>query len=235
MKDFINSIELKHIELVETVFGRLIALGLGEVLMLALALGVDIISVSLGIGCSEPSGRKIRHISVVFGLIAGVLIAIGMLVAKMFTQFIYRIPFIIDIAGDTAKDSFQHNLHFAFSIIGAAVLFGLGIHMLYTWRQGKEFWLAKDTVTFSGFWGMVSLGVVVSIDAFSAGFGLGMVAGMRLFYTAIVVAIVNGAMAYTGLRLGKKMGTRFGRSLRPIGALLLIVVSIRIAFDVFMA
>jgi putative Mn2+ efflux pump MntP len=52
--------------------------------------------------------------------------------------------------------------------------------------------------------------------------------GVFVWYPAIVIGVVTGLVSWFGLRLGGKMGEKFGKRMEIIGGLVLIGIGVRI-------
>jgi putative Mn2+ efflux pump MntP len=76
-------------------------------------------------------------------------------------------------------------------------------------------------------WTLVLLSIAVSIDALAVGFSLGLV-GVVIWYPAVVIGVVTSLISWLGLRLGGRLGAKFGYRIEIFGGLVLIGIGVRI-------
>jgi putative Mn2+ efflux pump MntP len=79
-------------------------------------------------------------------------------------------------------------------------------------------------------WGMLALSVATSIDALAVGLSLA-VLGSRIVGPALVIGVVTAAITTTGLLLGKKIGTFWGRRVEILGGVVLFAIGVKIVLD----
>ena len=60
-------------------------------------------------------------------------------------------------------------------------------------------------------------------DALAVGFSLSLI-GVFVWYPAIVIGVVTGLVSWFGLRLGGKLGEKFGKRMEIVGGAVLIVI-----------
>ena len=110
------------------------------------------------------------------------------------------------------------------------VVFGLlgliGVRMIYSALSGKE----NHSTDPSRGLTLVLLSIAVSIDALAVGMSLGLL-NILVWYPAIFIGVVTGLLSLLGLRLGNRLGSRFGRSVEIIGGLILIAIGSQIAIS----
>lgn len=114
--------------------------------------------------------------------------------------------------------------HHIFSWLGAAILGGLGINMLCCYfnpaTNGKA-------LCYSGRLGLIVLAFSVSVDALTAGFGLGMLEfDARLPLTSLVVGVVIWLMALIGLTMGRQIYRWIGHRAQLVGGILLLYLAL---------
>jgi len=83
-----------------------------------------------------------------------------------------------------------------------------------------------NAVCYSGRLGLLALALTVSIDALTAGFGLGFLDGVALSLTTIIVGMVIFLMAVVGLLMGKQIDRWFGKNVTLVGGLLMVYLAI---------
>jgi putative Mn2+ efflux pump MntP len=207
-----------------------------EMLALAIALGVDITSVSLGLGCTGPSKKKIMQMSVSFAAAAGILIGLGFFLAGIIEQLIMRVLSWLGLSGVLPRgEALCEHIQSLLCVLGAAILFGIGVQLLLVYIRGENGGKRSESMDVKGLLGFFFLAVLVSIDAFSAGLGLGMLPGINWILLVFTVLVVNWAMSFIGLNIGCRLGSSFGRKLYPVGAAMLILVAVKIVFEAFWA
>jgi putative Mn2+ efflux pump MntP len=74
---------------------------------------------------------------------------------------------------------------------------------------------------------LVALSVAVSIDALAVGLSLALL-GTSVWYPAMWIGVVTGALSLLGLRLGMDLGAEVGQRVQIVGGLLLIGIGLEI-------
>ncbi len=174
------------------------SLGAGQaitLLMIALALGLDVFSLGLGIGMRGIRLLDIAKFSIVVGLFHCMMPLIGILMGRWMNQLL----------GDVA-------------IVAAGCIFILlGIHMIYSsFKEGTP-------VLFNHrrFWGMMLIAFSVSVDAFSAGLTLGMFS-VDIWLAILCIGVIGGGMSMLGLLLGRKVKGKLGEYGEACGGAILL-------------
>ncbi|GAW93821.1 manganese efflux pump MntP family protein [Calderihabitans maritimus] len=197
-------------------------MNLSTLLLVAVALGTDAFSMAVGIGVGGIGMQHIFQVSSVVTLFHIFMPLIGLSLGTLLGR----------IMGHVA------------TIIGATVLFFIGMHML---REGlfpengeeagsslarKGLGMGKITGGLSiltGFWGLMLLAASVSLDALSVGFSLGTFQA-NLPLTVIVMGLVAGLMTASGFIFGKYLGRWLGNKAQVAGGLILIGIGIKLFF-----
>lgn len=175
-----------------------------EVFLLALSMAMDAFAVCLAAGTLEETQgpRPAFRLSFHFGLFQFIMPVIGWLVGATIEPLIRN---------------FDHWI--AFGLLGF-----IGGRMIYSaLRDGEE----QNSSDPSRGWTLVLLSVAVSIDALAVGLSLG-VLGVIVWYPAIIIGIVTSLLSLVGLRIGSRLGRRFGKSVEIIGGIVLISIDLRI-------
>lgn len=201
-------------------------MGIIELLALGIALGVDTLSVSLGLGISGPSSRTMLQLGSMFALIASMLVSLGFVAAVTLRDalaFIVRrihVPMLMHISPEQIQEQAQVVL----SLLAGAIMFGIGCQLLLTKAE-----ISTSSKPFSarGMFGLLWLATLVSIDALSAGMSLGMLHGTRLSHAAVIVGVVNGGMSLCGLGIGRQLQGVVSRDLRWVGGVILTCLGLR--------
>jgi putative Mn2+ efflux pump MntP len=179
-------------------------LGLGELLLLALALAMDVFTVSLGIGTSghARSFRPAVRLSFHFGLFQGLMTLVGWGAGFGLARILSGVD------------------HW----VALALLTFVGLRMIRSGLSEDERLHVADP-TRGGL--MVLLSVATSIDAFAVGLTLAFLRA-GVMNSAAVIGLVSLAMGLVGLALGGRLGARFGRRMEALGGVLLIGIGLRV-------
>lgn len=212
-------------------------MGLIELVALAMALGVDVLSVSIGLGVGGPSRRRIIQMGAAFAIASAALVTGGYLLARALHGAFY---WLTTLAGkvnfslqDVSPEALGEQLQVLLSVLGATILAGIGLHLLWVWWRGGEAWTLQRPLTVRGAWGLISLAMLVSVDTLTAGIGLGMLRHGEAVEAALVVGAINGGMCVIGLGLGRTLDRHIRGSLHPVGGILLIAVALRFLYVLF--
>lgn len=77
---------------------------------------------------------------------------------------------------------------------------------------------------------LVLLSLATSVDALAVGLSLG-VLRIRIWYPAVVIGVVAGALTAVGMHLGAPLGSRLGRKMEVVGGVVLIGIGFKILFQ----
>lgn len=160
---------------------------------LAVALGMDSFSVSLGMGMREIRLKQIAIIGLTFGLFHMVMPFIGILLGKVIS----------------------HQLgHFA-TFAGGLLLVAIGMQMILSAFN----YTAKIAIEPSGI-GLILLAFTISLDSFSVGLSLG-IAGVHTAIALILFGGVSTVLTWSGMLLGKKVHGFLGTYSEMLGGSIL--------------
>jgi manganese efflux pump family protein len=180
-------------------------LSLGEMLLLALALGMDAFSVALGVGLTVAGKRPVFRLSWHFGLFQFLMPLLGWQAARLVSARVGSLG----------------------AWVGAGLLLVIGGRMLRDgWRKrkgGREQVPADPTRG----WSLVGLSVATSIDALGVGFGVGLAAQGDLMKACVVIGLVAGALTFLGMQFGRALGRRFGAAAEILGGAVLLLLGVR--------
>lgn len=204
-------------------------MGLLEMAALGAAIGVDALSVGVGIGLAGFPRRRLYQFGSVFTLATASLFALGCTLAASFRWLMRLFPrgFGAGRLDPMAPDRAALLL----SVVAAGILFALGLQMLK--GKGAAPHSNVGALTVKGVWGLLWLAGLVSVDAISAGLSLGMLDAVEVGQAVAVVGVVNGGMAFLGLGLGRRMRAVLRERLRFLGGLILMVLAVRLLLHVF--
>jgi manganese efflux pump family protein len=172
--------------------------------IVAIALGMDCFSVSLGVGGSqaEKNNRSMFRLSFHFGLFQGLMALLGWL---MGTTVVSQIS------------QFDHWIAFG-------LLVWVGIRMVINGIKPDSEKSAADP-TRGKF--MVLLSVATSIDALAVGLSLGLL-DVNILNASLLIGLISFAMSIVGVMLGHRLSEKFGNRMEIIGGFILILIGFRI-------
>lgn len=171
-------------------------------LMTAVALGTDAMSLGMGLGMRRLSRSDIWRISLTIGLFHILMPLAGMALGLYLHKLI----------GDLT------------AIMGAVLLIGLGVHMIWDSFKGE----GGPTIEFDRTvgWGLLVFATSVSVDALSVGFSFGL-SDANLGLAVTLFGIVGALMASVGLSIGSLIGRVLGESMGIVGGAVLILFGIQ--------
>lgn len=178
---------------------------LGEVVSLvfmAIALGMDAFSVSLGAGMQQLRLKRIAIIGVIFGLFHLILPLLGMMIGQ----------FISTSIG-----------HFALLASGL-LLIAVGVQMILA-AFNHDFVKVIEPFGF----GLLFLAFSVSVDSFSIGLSLGMF-GVQTIIALSLFGSVSMIMTWAGFLLGRKVRGLLGLYSEILGGSILCTFGLQIIF-----
>ncbi|WP_047980888.1 manganese efflux pump MntP [Ornithinibacillus contaminans] len=144
---------------------------------MAIAIGMDAFSVSLGIGMRRIRLKRIAIIGVVIGFFHMVMPFIGMMIGRMLSAQI----------GEWT------------TLAGGLLLFGIGAHMLFSAFHNEEGKMVQTTG-----WGLILFAFSVSLDSLSVGLSLGL-SGVRTALTLLLFGLASMVLTWAGMLLGRKV------------------------------
>ena len=178
---------------------------IAETLALAAGLGMDVLSVCLGIGVRWNGWRQRFRLAWHMGLFQCLMPVAGWMIGK---------PLAEHIAGWG-------------KYVAAALVFAVGAKMLYEALKQK-----KDDAGVQRCgrdptrgWSLVGLSVATSLDALVVGFSLELRSpGVSIWWPSVIIGIVAAAMALAGIVIGKTMGEKLGPWAEIFGAIVLMAI-----------
>ena len=186
-----------------------------KILTLAVALGLDAMSVCMAIGVRWHGPRQKFRLAWHMGLFQFLMPIVGWLVGRQMAELLRAVG----------------------GYIAAALVFGVGVKMFYEavrTRPGDleqrvehaaEHALHVSPRDPTRGWSLLLLSVATSIDALVVGFSLGL-RGEHIWGASLVIGLVAALMALTGVVIGKRMGRAFGRSAEIAGAVVLMALGV---------
>jgi manganese efflux pump family protein len=100
----------------------------------------------------------------------------------------------------------------------------VAIHMFTSAKQSASITDFSDP---SKGWMLVTLAVATSLDSLAVGFGLAAL-GVSVWYPSVIIGCVTMLMSILGIALGTRIGTRWGIRAQLAGAVVLVLIGLRI-------
>jgi putative Mn2+ efflux pump MntP len=186
-------------------------------ILLAGALGMDVMSVCMAIGV-RWHGRG-QHVRLALGMGGG--------------------QFIMPLIGYMIGSQLAGLLCQWGKIIAAVLLAGIGIKMLIEVIRNHPGEAAEDidkavehalhispSADPTRGWSLLILSVATSLDALVVGFTLG-VNGGGIWLTSGIIGVASAVMAMAGIVIGKRLGKSLGRYAELLGALVLLGLAVK--------
>lgn len=186
-----------------------------EIILVALALAMDALAVSVGLGLSARGSllKCAARAAAAFGLFQAGMALAGWFAGRMVTG----------------------RLGEAGCWVAAAVLAAVGLRMLVEAIRRKPFSREGEGTppreAGTG-WTLLALAVATSLDALGAGLGLAML-GAEIWLAAAVIGLVAAALSAAGVmlagRLARGASGTLSRTAEIVGALVLLGIAVKIA------
>lgn len=172
----------------------------------ALALAMDAFAVSAAVSASLASvtGRHVFRLAFHFGLFQFLMPVCGWLGGSLVAQRLASV---------------DHWLAFA-------LLFVLGARMIWNASATEETQPRDPTRGFS----LVLLSIATSVDALAIGLSLALLE-VRIWFPAVVIGLVAGALTVVGTLVGKRVGPALGAWAGRLGGVVLIGIGTRILYQ----
>ncbi|MGD0265689.1 MAG: manganese efflux pump MntP family protein [Candidatus Methylomirabilota bacterium] len=178
-------------------------MGFIETLMIAVGLAMDAFAVSLAAGTSGRAiGRRAAfRLSFHFGLFQFMMPVIGWFLGAAIAPQI---------------SSFDHWIAFALLVF-------VGVRMIRSGFDDRAETFATDP---SRGLALVVLAIATSIDALAIGLSLAMLR-IKIWYPSAVIGLVTSGLSLFGLRMGTRLGARFGKRMEIVGGAILTLIGLR--------
>ncbi len=177
----------------------------GTVLKLAalvLSLGLDTLTVAVALGIRGIGTRGRIRVGVSFAFFEGSMPLAGLLVGRA----------VSGAVGNAA------------SIIGIAVLFGVGLWMVY-----ESVWGEEDTELDVEHWrGLLLTSLSISLDEVAIGFSMGAL-GVPIPLTIGLIVIQTFVMTFIGTSLGNRIGERLAERGETVAGIVLCSLALALA------
>lgn len=162
--------------------------------ILVLSLGLDTLTVAIGLGISGTDQRNRLRVGATFALFEGGMPLAGFLLGKIASS----------AAGDVA------------SLAGIIVLFGVGAWMVYEALAGD----AESEFDIEGLRGLLLTALSVSLDELAVGFSMGAL-GLPIAVAVILIAAQAFILTYLGTALGNRIGERLAERAELVAGVVL--------------
>lgn len=188
------------------------------VILVAVVLGADAFSLSMGMGLKGVSPRYERRFSslvAIFHVLMPLLgLSLGMVAGNYLGVWAGR--------------------------IGAVILAYIGLEMIwkaygeirprsFSFKEGKKSLVNGKFDLGTGWVSMILLTTSVSIDALTVGFSLGTIKA-PILTTVLIMGLVAGSMTMLGFKGGKIFSRLVGSYSQAVGGLVLVALAIKMAF-----
>lgn len=175
-----------------------------EILVIAVGLAMDAFAVSLGAGATNyaRTPRARFRLSFHFGLFQCLMPIAGWFLGATLAPYIASVDHWI-----------------AFTLLAV-----VGGRMVRAASSGEATSYSRDPSRGTT---LVMLAVATSIDALAVGLTLAMLE-VGIWYPSVTIGIVTGLLSLAGIRLGNRLGTRFGRRMEVAGGVMLLAIGARI-------
>jgi putative Mn2+ efflux pump MntP len=172
----------------------------------ALALAMDAFAVSAAVSASLPmvTGRHVFRLAFHFGLFQFLMPIGGWLGGRLVAQKLASV---------------DHWIAFG-------LLLALGVRMIWNASANEEAQPRDPTRGFS----LVLLSIATSVDALAIGLSLGLLE-VRIWFPAVVIGLVAGALTVVGTLVGKRVGPALGAWAGRLGGAVLIGIGARILYQ----
>lgn len=177
-------------------------------ILLGVGLAMDAFSVSLANGLNEPNMKKGRMtvIAGVFAVFQALMPMIGWVlvhtIAQRFAAFQKVVPWI-----------------------ALLLLLYIGGKMVKEGLSSNE---EEEEFTGLGLYALIVQGIATSIDALSVGFTIADYDVLMALLCAFIIAVVTFIICFTGLQIGKVVGTKLSGKANILGGVILILIGVEI-------
>jgi manganese efflux pump family protein len=175
-----------------------------ELLVIAVGLSMDAVAVSLAASANNraQAARATFRLSFHFGLFQALMPIVGWALGTTVAPYIASIDHWV-----------------AFGLLAF-----VGIHMIHAAVTGAEEQLPRDPSKGTT---LVMLSVATSIDALAIGLTLAML-GDGIWYAALLIGVVTGALSFLAIQAGRRAGAALGRRMEVVGGVALLLIGARI-------
>jgi putative Mn2+ efflux pump MntP len=182
-----------------------------EVLAIAVALGLDAMSVSAAVGVRWHGPRQKFRLAWHMGLFQFLMPVLGWLGGAQLASLLERVG----------------------SYVAAALVFAVGVKMFHEAVRSRPIPAGQALAATETSrpdptrgWSLMVLSVATSLDALVVGFSLGLKGTSSIVWPSMVIGVVAAAMSLAGVMAGKSLGDRFGKPAEIAGAVVLMLLAV---------
>jgi putative Mn2+ efflux pump MntP len=183
------------------------------ILIIAIGLCMDTVSVSIAAGCSKQPLHvtSILRFAFVLALMQGGMPILGWFLGEHVANLLSRV---------------DHWIAFALlSLVGGKMLYD-GIVNNHNHHHHKK----KKSLKITSYKVLLTLGLATSIDAFAVGFTFAAL-HQTIWLPALIITLTTLTFALLGVSIGKKLGHHFQNYAEIVGGLLLIAIGLKIVIE----
>lgn len=181
-------------------------MGVLEIVLIAIGLAMDAFAVSIckGLSMKKMSWKKAVIIGGYFGIFQGIMPLIGYLLGTSFESLVTKI---------------DHWIAFGLLVF-------IGINMLKE-AFANEAENCNDKIDFKT---MIILALATSIDALAVGITFAFLK-TNIIVASLIIAVITFIISVLGVKIGNKFGDKYERKAETVGALILILMGIKILLE----
>lgn len=178
-----------------------------EIFFIALGLAMDAFAVSLGASASNyvRGARPAIRLSFHFALFQFMMPVIG---------------WFLGIGIQHIVESFDHWIAFT-------LLLYIGVKMIRASLDTSGNNQKRDPSRGST---LIMLSVATSIDALAVGFSLALL-NVNIWYPSFIIGVVTGVLCLLAIKMGSRLGVKYGRMMEFVGGIILIIIGIKILIE----
>lgn len=203
---------------------------LGATAVIAVALGTDALSMAVGLGTAgirrEVAGTIVLTVLVMHIVMPLIGLQVGLALGAVIGDFAaaLSVAILLYLGGKMIWNAW----HGIPGIGNGSYAVSKRPWRLPSLARGKSpAESASGSLVTSGMGAVLVLGASVSMDALSAGFGLGVLGG-KVWQTVLVFGLVAGSMTTLGFSLGRGMGKWLGQKAQIVGGVILWLIALHL-------
>jgi putative Mn2+ efflux pump MntP len=168
---------------------------------IAMAMGMDALSLGIGVGMSGIRRRQMVYLSLLVGMFHVLSPTLGILVGGWLS----------------------HRMGYMAVLLGGLLLFLLGVQMIVSGLRGSS--LEMRSGLDGSLWWLILLAFGVSVDSLAIGFSMGLFS-VDIILSLLVFGFCGFWMSLAGLVLGRRVGQQLGMVGEILGGLILVVFGV---------
>lgn len=163
-----------------------------------------------------------------------VALAVGTLIQPLTGRHLFRLgwhfglfQFLMPVIGYTAGLGARRYFEVFGPCVAAGLLVIVGMRMLHAGVRGRDEVLRGDPTRGLS---LVVLSIATSIDALAIGATLAAL-GVSIWYPAVIIGLVAGALTLLGMVIGARLGRAFRRGMVGLGGLILCGIAVKVIIE----